>query len=39
LPKPWNKVFAEERGAIKPATLTMRRNKYEKDNGWLDGSS
>jgi hypothetical protein len=28
-------MFAEERGAIKPTTLTMRRNKYEKDSGWL----
>jgi hypothetical protein len=25
-------MFAEERRAIKPATLTMRRNEYEEVN-------
>jgi hypothetical protein len=29
----WDEMLAEEKGAIKPATLAMKGEQYEEDNG------
>jgi hypothetical protein len=32
-------MVVEEKGPIKAATLAMRGEQYEEDDGWLNGGS